>query len=166
MLIRLTLAACAFVLVAAAVGQQPEVPASNALVTFYSRAVTIKGGLAGQSLGAFRGRIFDGDRQLAFMETSRFITFRVSPGAHLFSAVSWMNKNADHGAHLTLSLEASQHYFVEVGTTTLGPPFVIRQVPCEKAASENPHIQSLEAKHLKPAGLSIAVNEPVFPSCQ
>ena len=145
--------------------QQLSAPRSDALVTFYSHAVTVKGGLMGPSLGAFMGRIFEGDHQIAFMEPSRFVTFHLAPGTHVFSAVSWMNKSANHGAHLTLNLEANQHYFVETGTLAVGPPFVIRQVPCGRAALENAHTAPLEFAHLRPDGRSIAVNDVSFPAC-
>jgi hypothetical protein len=99
------------------------------------------------------------------MEPSRFVTLHLAPGSHVFSATSWMDKSAKHGAHLTLIIEANQHYFIEAGTLAIGPLFVIRQVPCAKAALENVHTEPLEFAHLKPDGRPIAMNDLSFPAC-
>lgn len=138
---------------------------SEAQITFYSFPITVTGGLPGHKPGAFKGRIFDGDHQLAFMEPAHFITFHVASGVHVFSAASWMNKHADNGAHITLNLEANRHYFVQTGTLSFGPPFVIREVNCADAQRDNPHTKPLELVHLSPDGIPVAVRDTSFPQC-
>ncbi len=71
------------------------------------------GGLPGHEHAAFKGRIYDEDRQLAFMEPAHFVTFNFVPGPHVFSATWWTTKHANSGAHVTLDLIADQHYFIE-----------------------------------------------------
>jgi hypothetical protein len=46
-----------------------------ALVTFFSNGMSLLGGLPGHRSQSFRGKLFDGDQQLASMEPAHFITF-------------------------------------------------------------------------------------------
>jgi hypothetical protein len=141
-------------------------PIEDAQVTFYSNPITVSGGLPGRDLGAFKGRIFDGDHQLAFLEPGHFVTFRISPGLHDLSAASWMNSHSKPGAHITMNIGSGQQYFVECGTTSFGPIFVIRDVACTKAQIANQKTKALEAVHVRPDGKPILVSGSSFPKCQ
>jgi hypothetical protein len=140
--------------------------AEDAQVTFYSNPVTLLGGMPGRGLGAFKGRIFDGDHELAFLEPAHFVTFRISPGLHVLSATSWINNHSKPGAHLTMDVGSGQQYFVECGTTSLGPIFVIRGVACTSAQAANHKTKPLEAVHVRPDGKPILVPGSSFPQCQ
>lgn len=133
-------------------------------VTFYSRSVTLSGGLPRHDLGACKGRLFDGDKQLAFMEPARFVTFRISAGPHAFSAGPWMYKHSNHGAHVSIHIAPGRHYFLECGTT-FGPPFVIREIACPVAWETGEHTKPLESAHLRPDGRPLLVPEASFPQC-
>jgi hypothetical protein len=141
-------------------------PVEDAQVTFYSNAITLLGGLRGHDLGAFKGRIFDGDHELAFLEPAHFVTFRISPGLHVLSVASWVNKHSKPGAHLTMNIGAGQQYFVECGTTSFGPLFVIRDVACTRAQVTNQKTKPLEVVHVRPDGKPILVLRSSFPQCQ
>lgn len=140
--------------------------ADDAYVTFYSQPITLSGGLPRHKLGACKCRVFDGERQLAFLEPARFVTFRITAGPHVFSAVSWMYKHSSHGAHINLDVEPGQHYFVECGTTSFGPTFVIREIACTVAQKTGQRMRPLEPVHLRPAGTAIFVSETAFPQCR
>lgn len=137
----------------------------DAQITFYSNPVTLMGGLPHHAPGAFKGRIFDGDHELAFLEPDHFVTFRISPGLHVLSAASWMNKHAEPGAHLTMNIEPGRQYFVECGTTAFGPTFVIKDVPCQRAQAATQKAKPLEAAHVRPDGKPILVSTSSLPSC-
>jgi hypothetical protein len=141
-------------------------PIEDAQVTFYSKPITLLGGLPGHDLGAFKGRIFDGDHELAFLEPAHFVTFRIPPGIHVLSAASWVNKDSNPGAHLTMNIGPGQQYFVECGTTSFGPLFVIRDVACTTAQAANQKTKPLEAVHVRPDGKPILVLRNSFPQCQ
>lgn len=143
-----------------------SVPVEDAQVTFYSNPISLLGGLPGHDLGAFKGRIFDGDHELAFLEPAHFVTFRIPPGIHVLSAASWVNKHSKPGAHLTMNIGPGQQYFVECGTTSLGPLFVIRDVACTRAQAANQKTKPLEAVHVRPDGKPILVLRSFFPQCQ
>jgi hypothetical protein len=140
--------------------------AEDAQVTFYSNPITLLGGMPGRGLGAFKVRIFDGDHELAFLEPAHFVTFRISPGLHVLSATSWMNNHSKPGAHLTMNVGSGQQYFVECGTTSLGPIFVIGDVACTSAQVANHKTKPLEAVHVRPDGKPILVPGSSFPQCQ
>jgi hypothetical protein len=135
----------------------------EAYVTFYSNHITILGGTPGHRWGAFKGRLFDGVDQLAFMEPAHFITFKISPGTHVFTANSWMNKHSEHGAHMTIDIRPGRRYFIETGS--FPGDFGIRNVNCQFAQSESHNIKSLEPAHFRSAGKTIAVIETSFPAC-
>jgi len=138
---------------------------SDALVTFYSNRITTLGGLPGHRWGAFKGRLFDSGDQLTFIEPAHFVTFRVVPGMHLFTANSWVSKHSDQGAHITMQIQAGHRYFIETGTFATGPIFGIRDVSCQFAQSEGANLKPLESAHVRPAGKQIAVQETAFPGC-
>lgn len=147
------------------VAQNTNEPPSEALVTVYSNHITMLGGTPGHRWGAFKGRLFDSVDQLAFMEPAHFITFRVSPGTHVFTANSWMSKHSDSGAHITIDLHAGRRYFIEAGSFPGEPIFGIRNVSCQFARSEASDLKPLEPVHFRPAGKTVAVSETSFPQC-
>ena len=164
----LALASVFFVIVSGrlAYAQASPSPVEDAQVTFYSNPITLLGGLPGHDLGAFKGRIFDENHELAFLEPAHFVTFRISPGIQILSAASWMNKHSNPGAHLTMNIGPGQQYFVECGTTSFGPVFVIRDVACTMAQAANRKTKPLEAVHIRPDGKPILVLRSSFPQCQ
>jgi hypothetical protein len=150
----------------AAYSQGTAPATSDAQVTFYSNPVTLTGGLTLDHLAAFKGRIFDGEHQLAFLEPHRFVTFRVVPGLHRFTATSWMVEQPDPGAHVMMNIEAGHQYFMECGTNTFGPIFVIREVSCAKASEANSKARPLEAVHLRTDGMRLFIPQNSFPPCE
>ena len=161
----LTVLTCVLVLAAPIPAQNSPGSSNKAEVTFYSLPVSLLGGLSKSDPGAFKGRLFDGDHQLAFMEPARFITFAMDPGAHIFSAASWITEQPNPGAHVTMNLVPGHHYFVETGHWAGGYLFLIRDIPCVVAQHHNTHSKPLEADHLRPDGIPIAVYETSFPAC-
>jgi hypothetical protein len=142
----------------------------QAQVTFYSHGVTVMGGLPGHEPGAFKGRIYDEDHQLAFIEPGHFVTFNLNPGLHILSATWWITKHAKGGSHVTINLVADQHYFIETSVLNSGFAFgnlnlVIKEVTCEGAQQDNVHNKPLEPTHLRPDGVPIAVLDKAFPQC-
>jgi hypothetical protein len=158
-----------FFLLFPALAQNAAPALPQAQVTFYSHRVTMLGGLPGHEHAAFKGRIYDEDRQLAFMEPARFVTFNFTPGPHAFSATWWITKHATSGAHVTLDLVANQHYFIEtfvVNTNLSGAvKLYITEVTCEGAQRENVSTKPLEPTHLRSDGIPLAVHETSFPQC-
>ena len=164
---------CALILVGPAHSQDvtatQDVTASvsDAKITFYSNKITLTGGTRGKKPGAFMGRIFDGDHELAFMVPARFVTFRVRPGLHVFTATSWMSKSANFRvrAQITMDLAANEHYFFESGTLSDSPTFVLQNVTCAEARQDNTRTKPLKSGHLRPDGIPIVVSETSFPQC-
>jgi hypothetical protein len=154
-----------FLAASTAASQDMHDSPSEGLVTFYSNHITVLGGIPGHPWGAFKGRLFDGGDQLAFMEPAHFITFRVVPGMHVFTADSWMNKHSDHGAHITMSVQAGHRYFIETGSFATEPIFGIREVSCQFAQGEGADLKPLESVHFLPAGKLMALPETSFPRC-
>ncbi|ADW71547.1 hypothetical protein AciX9_4617 (plasmid) [Granulicella tundricola MP5ACTX9] len=153
-----------------ALAQGSPVAPPPAQVTFYSHGVTMLGGLPGHDPAAFKGRIFDADHQLAFMEPSHFITFNMAPGLHTLSATWWTAKHSNSGAHITLNLVGGEQYFIETMVLNSGFMFgsvslKIREVTCEGARRDNTHSKPLEATHLRPDGVPIALLSTTFPQC-
>lgn len=153
-----------------ALAQGPPVASPSAQVTFYSHGVTILGGLPGHDPAAFKGRLFDADHQLAFMEPGHFITFNMAPGLHTLSATWWTTKHSNSGAHITLNLVEGKQYFIETMVLNSGFMFgsvslKIREVTCETAERDNTHSKPLEATHLRSDGVPIALPSTTFPPC-
>jgi hypothetical protein len=150
--------------------QSTAVAKPQALVTFYSHGVTPLGGLPGHGSSAFKGRIYEGDHQLAFMEPAHFVTFSFDPGPHMFSATWWTTTHAKGGAHVAMELDADQHYFIEAVVLNSGFAFgnvnlFIKEVTCEGAQADNLRTKPLEPTHLRPDGAPIAVADKYFPKC-
>ena len=165
---------CLFPLLVTAASAQanpasPQAPSgtSDAVVTFYSNPVTVLGGLPGAKKGAFKGRLYDGQEELAFMEPNRFITFHLAPGPHVFAAGSWMGRGAYPPGHLSLELKPGQHYFVEGGVDALlVVRFSLKERTCAEAhEGRRSEPLPLEAKHLRSEGIPAAVKEMSFPAC-
>lgn len=152
-----------------ALAQNTNAPSQQTQVTFYSHRVTMLGGLPGDQHAAFKGKIYDQDHLLAFMEPDHFITFNFVPGPHVFSATWWTTKHAKGGSHVALNLVANQHYFIEtfvLNTNMLGAvKLYINEVNCEGAEKENVNTKPLEPTHLRPDGIPLAIPEKSFPQC-
>jgi hypothetical protein len=165
-IIRLTTPALGiFFLLALTSGQESPATLPEAQVTFYSNEITVLGGTLGHKPGAFVGRIFDGDDQLAFMEPATFVTFHLTPGIHVFSATSWTVKHPEPGVHITVNLDANQHYFIESGSVSKEPLFLLRNVSCRDAQNDNARSKSLKATHLRAHGIPLVVHKTTFPPC-
>jgi hypothetical protein len=148
--------------------QSTPAETQEAKVTFYSSHVTLTGGLPGRQPGAFKGRLFMEDKQLAFMEPGHFVTFVLPSGPHILSATTWLAKHSDSGAHITMNLGAGQHYFIETMTLNnwLGAVrFDIKEVSCQDAQKNNAHNKPLEPTHLRPDGVPPFIADTVFPAC-
>jgi hypothetical protein len=140
-------------------------PAGDAQVTFYSNPISLSGGLTARKPAAFRGRIFDGDHQLAFLVQGRFVTFAFPSGIHEFSAAPWFNQHESPGAHLVIDVESGHQYFIECGATTFGPPILIRESACAVVQPIGSKLKPLEAAHLRPDGKQLLVPGTSFPQC-
>jgi hypothetical protein len=154
-----------FLLAFPAASQDMHPSSSDSFVTFYSNHITVLGGIPGHRWGAFKGRLFNGVDQLAFMEPAHFITFRIEPGIHVFTANSWINRNADHGAHITMNIQAGHWYFLETGSFATEPAFGIREVSCQFAQGEGADLKRLEPAHIRQTGQQLTVPETTFPPC-
>jgi hypothetical protein len=159
--------AVVFLILSAASTAAQDNPKSEpeALVTFYSNHITLLGGTPGHRWGAFKGRVFDGDKQLAFIEPAHFVTFRLPVGVHVFTANSWMNKSSKKGSHLKMDIEAGHRYLIECGSFAGSPVFGIREVSCPSAQSAGKDLKPLESVHLRADGSPIVIPETSFPNC-
>jgi hypothetical protein len=159
--------AVVFIILSAAstIAQDNAKSETEALITFYSNHITLLGGTLGHPWGAFKGRVFDGDKQLAFMEPAHFVTFRIPVGVHVLAANSWMDKNSKKGAHITMNIEAAHRYFIECGSFAGPPVFGIREVSCQSAQSVGKSLKPLEPVHLRAAGSPFVIPETSFPNC-
>lgn len=160
--------AICFLPVSAALAQRDPTSGSNAQVTFYSHRVTLLGGLVGHSPAAFKGRLFDADEQLAFIEPGHFVTFEMTPGNHVFTAASWMAMHAKGGSPTAIDLAADQQYFLEVQVLKVGlggTRTLVKEVTCEAAKQDNIAAKPLEPVHLRPAGRALIVSQTSFPLC-
>lgn len=163
---RIYLAATLLVLCATEVIAQNDArPDTEALVTIYSNHITPLGGTLDHQWGAFKGRFFDGEKQLAFIEPAHFVTFRLPAGEHVFTANSWMNKSSTKGVHASMTLEAGRRYFIECDSFAGAPVFGIREVSCQSVQKVGMSLKPLEPVHIRPAGGHLAVSEASFPDC-
>lgn len=141
----------------------------EAQVTFYSHGMTILGGLPGHTHGAFKGRVYEGTHQLAFMEPAHFVTFSFAPGPHEFGATWWVTKDAQKGPHVLINLADNQHYFIETYVKNInifgGVDLLIKEVTCDYAKRDNADSKPLEQPHLRPDGRTAFVPETAFPGC-
>ena len=147
------------------IGQNNAMPNGEALITIYSNHMTLLGGTLGHQWGAFKGRFFDGEKQLAFIEPAHFVTFRIPVGEHIFTAGSWMSKNSKKGAHTKVTIEGGHRYFIECGSFAGAPAFGIREVTCHSAQPVGMGLKPLEAAHLRAAGRLLVIPESSFPDC-
>lgn len=136
-----------------------------ASVTFYSNKTSLLGGLPGAQGAAFKGRLFWGDKQLAFMEPGHFITFAFAPGKYYFTAASWLIKSPTGGYDFSLDVEAGHHYFLEATSRNLPPFFGLNLIKCDKATKAAGRNKPLERVHISPDGAALVVQESAFPTC-
>lgn len=140
----------------------------RATVTFVDNKMSLTGGLPGQKSEAFRGKLFIENQLLATMVPGHFVTFELDPVTVDFTAQTWMATGPTGGAHITLSLVAGKHYFIEVRTKQAWPVtkmFGIKEITCEEAEQEHEHDEPLDSSHVKANGDPPAVAETAFPAC-
>jgi hypothetical protein len=139
-----------------------------ALVTFVDNGMTLAGGLPGQKSQAFRGKLFVENQLLAEMQPSSFITFEFEPVEVEFTAQTWVATGPSGGAHLTLTLVAGKHYFIELRTKQ-GWPFTkmfgIKEITCQQAQKEHEQDKPLDRTQVKVTGDPVALVEVSFPPC-
>jgi hypothetical protein len=151
------------------VASAPPTP-PQVLVTFYSTGSFWKAAMPGYKFGAFSGLIFDDNRQLAQIRPGHFVTFKLNPGSHVFSANYWLNGHPKGGAHLKRNLDANQHYYI--GTYFKTTPLLVLSTPrieeadCNDAQKDAASATPLAREHIKDDALTFAISETSFPQCR
>ncbi len=150
---RLGITTLFFALIASpAFTQNATSTAPKAQVTFYSSGNYWTTGLPGPKSGIFMGALFDGNQPLAYIRHGRFVTFRLSPGTHTFSA-SFSNHPAAN-SQFTLDLISNGSYFVRAVAESRGivivdvPKGLLSSVTCQVAHQEGVKALPLEEKHI------------------
>jgi len=143
---------CLSLLALPAFSQYKAAEPPQAQITFYSNGNSWTTGIPGAKSGIFAGALFDGDQPLAYIRRGRFVTFRLSPGTHIFSA-SFHNHPAAN-SQLTLDLLANGSYFVRAVAESRGvvvvdsPKGLLSSVSCQTAHQEAEKTRPLESKHI------------------
>ena len=147
----------------------PPAPPPPGYVTLFSHPLSLTSFMPGTRNGFYSGRIYEGDHQLAHLQPSRFVTFAVTPGSHIFAANSMTSKTSEGGGTLTLDIQSGQHYFVQasikVSSNIMELAFVLKQVPCTEAQTTNKKSKAASDKDLFPEGAKIVVPDTTFPEC-
>jgi hypothetical protein len=157
---------CLLALARPAFAQNATSAPSQVQVTFYSSGKTFM--LLPGSHAAFMGKVFDEDRQLALLGRHRFVTFNLAPGIHVLSSNWWPTTGPSGGTHLTINLVIGLHYYISTSFEEVvlgGSKIIMKQVTCEGAQQDNVDTKPLEQKHLRPAGITLALTETSFPKC-
>jgi hypothetical protein len=131
------------------------------IVTFYSSNNPIKDQLkepvtlSGQ-YPAFQGYLFDGEERLAHLSRGRFLTLRLPPGPHTFSAV--YNSKKPGKAIVEINIQSREHYCVRLSTEYKNPagPLLpvslvngqIEQVDCQQALKEAEKTKPLQVDRI------------------
>ena len=151
----------ALCLLASAILLPPCCQSQTGTVTFYSSNNPIKDQLkepitlSGQ-YPAFHGYLFDGEERLAHLNRGRFLTLRLPPGPHTFSAV--YNSKKPGKAIVEINIQSGQHYCIRLSTKYKNPagPLLpvslvngqIEQVDCQQALKEAEKAKPLPADQI------------------
>jgi hypothetical protein len=150
--------------------------AQTGKVTFYSDALPVKDairvGVVPAGKAPFPGWLYDGNQRLAHFSVGRFITLRLEPGTHLFSASSSSKKPASRG--LQLEISSGGNYCVRLSSQYVNWVVVpvqsyqgrIEQVPCGKAIEEAGKTKPLDKGRVEKAAQDKLDPSQAFPKEQ
>jgi hypothetical protein len=114
------------------------------------------------------GRIFDGEQELAKMRTSRFVTFQIPAGVHVFSARFDIQHHAGKKNTLNLDLKEGGHYYLRF--TAIAKDLVtieldLKETECAVAAHESEKSRPLEEKYVPVQARSLLLKQALMPAC-
>jgi hypothetical protein len=109
----------------------------------------------------------DEGADLGWLARNRFVTFRMAPGQHEFSADNrWMVPLRRDQARLSMFLAAGRHYFISIYFWTPHPFAAgMMERSCVQAQRENRRTKPLDRKRLTEYGAASLVAESSFPAC-
>lgn len=144
-------------------------PAQEAEVTFYSNASVLSGALPYTRHAAFYGAIFDGSNRLAVITHGRFLTLRLAPGRHIFSA-SFSRKHPAKNSQLILNLSPGKQYYIRADAEYKGVVLVLMkgrlaQVSCQLAHQEAGATKPLQQKRIAPNARAEVLASASMPPC-
>lgn len=143
-------------------------PAQTGKVTFYCDGDTVKDslkrGVEPVGRGPFPGWLYDGNERLAHFEAGRFITLRIEPGPHLFSA-SGSSKNPASRV-LPLVITSGSNYCVRLSAqyeNWIVLPLYSYQGRIEQVACDQAIKQAGKTKPLKRGRIDKAAQDKLDP---
>jgi hypothetical protein len=145
--------------------------AQDAEVTFYSNGSLGALLMPKTKHAAFAGYIFDGENRLFTTWHDRFVTLRLPPGVHMFSA-SYSHKHPARNSQFSLNLVAGQSYFIRAEAEVKGVVILQFQkgrldvVSCQTAHHDAGQDKPVQTKHIAPGARSEVVALTSMPPCQ
>lgn len=142
--------------------------AQDAQLTFYSTG-HLAADFAPKANISFRGLLYDGDRQLGYLDRDRFLTMAFPPGVHQFSA-SYSGHPAKNSV-LTLDLQPGKQYFVRATARSINAVVlsfdkgILEEVACSQARREAIHTQPIKLKHVSRKARSSLAPITQLPAC-
>jgi len=147
--------------------------AQTGTVTFYTPGNSAKGEAASllpKSKQPFTGWLFDGPQRMAHVHPGRFMSFRLSPGAHSFT-VPWHSTRPGKEP-LVINVEGGGQYCIQLYSEMTNYEVFpleffnsrIEEVPCQRAQREAGHMKPLEIKRVDPAVRAELDPTATFPS--
>jgi hypothetical protein len=139
--------------------------AQDAEITFYSNGSLLMMSAPWTKHALFGGEIYDGTERVASLYPRRFLTLRVTPGSHVFSAS--YSKHPAKNSQLAVTVAAGETYFIsaEAESRGLGVKGRLDLVPCQKARDSAGSIRPLEHKYIALTAKSKVVTTTSFPAC-
>jgi hypothetical protein len=147
--------------------------AQDAQVTFYSSGSFYGNFSPDSKHSAFVGYVFDGDKKIGFVQVKHFLTFRLPPGPHVFSA-SLSDKHPATNSQLALDLFTGTRYFVRVQEETKAAVLLgigisgkgrLDAVDCQTAQEEAAKMKPSSAKGIATDWKDKIVITSALPGC-
>jgi hypothetical protein len=114
------------------------------------------------------GRVFDGEQELATMRTSRFVTFQIPAGLHVFSARFDIQHHAGKKNTLNLDMKEGARYYLRFTSTAkdiVTTELDLKETECAVAVHESEKSRPLEVKYVPAEARRLLLKQASMPAC-
>ncbi|MDE3188281.1 MAG: hypothetical protein KGM96_12280 [Acidobacteriota bacterium] len=146
-------------------------PSHDAELTLYSNGNIFTTGAPYANHGAFLGWIFDNDQPIGFIQPKHFLTLRLSPGPHRFSA-STSTKHSANNSQLAVVLAEGKKYYIRVQEESRGYLVIgsergrLDLVTCQIALQEAANAHPTDPKHISQGMRDKIASATSLPPCE